>query len=140
MKTIDTDLINKKIDIIQRNLELLNEISKETEEDFISNFKDIQATKHSLQESIESCIDISNHIISKKGYKRAENYAEIFDILSKNKIITSSLSKKLQDMSRFRNLLVHQYGKIDESELYQIITEDITDINEFLKQIIKLLK
>ena len=138
MKDIDFELINAKIDIIEKNLNLLKEISNEEEENFISNFRDIQAAKHSLQESIESCIDISNHIISSNGFQRAETYSEIFEILSKKKIIPEKLSKKLQDMSKFRNLLVHQYGKVDEEELYSIMKEDLKDIEEFVKTILKL--
>lgn len=138
MKDIDFELINAKIDIIEKNINLLKEISKEDEENFISNFRDIQAAKHSLQEIIESCIDISNHIISSKGFQRAENYAEIFKILSNKKIIPEKLSKKLQDMTKFRNLLVHQYGKVNEEELYSIMSEDLKDVEEFIKVILKL--
>lgn len=136
-QNIDTDLINAKFDIIEKNLNLLDEISKETEEIFLNNFKDIQATKHCLQECIEACIDISNHIISRERLQRAENYTEIFEILEKSNIIDKKLSVKLQDMAKFRNLVVHQYGKINEEELYSIIKDDIGDIEEFERQIIR---
>ncbi|MBR9690842.1 DUF86 domain-containing protein [Candidatus Woesearchaeota archaeon] len=139
-KEIDKDLINAKFDIIEKNLELLDEIGSENKEDFVKNFRDIQATKHALQESIESCIDISNHIISRRRLERAESYTEIFEILDKNEIITKKLSLKLQAMTKFRNLLVHQYGRVNEEELFSIIKEDIKDIEEFQKQIIKFLE
>ncbi|RLI74481.1 hypothetical protein DRP04_14610 [Archaeoglobales archaeon] len=37
-----------------------------------------QAVKYSLLEIVEACIDIASHIISAKGFERAESYAECF--------------------------------------------------------------
>ncbi len=52
----------------------------------------------------------ANHIISSKGLRRAEEYREMFEILEEEGIINKKLASKLQDMSSFRNLLVHRYG------------------------------
>ena len=104
---IDRDLIQGKIDVIEKNLNFLRGYKSIEIEKFLSSYKDIQAVKYSLFEIIESCIDIASHIISVKGFERAESYAEMFEILDKNKIIESKLSKKLSNMARFRNILVH---------------------------------
>jgi uncharacterized protein YutE (UPF0331/DUF86 family) len=47
--------------------------------------------------------------------------------------------EKLKRMAKFRNLLVHLYWKVDDKKIYQILKEDIWDIKEYLKIIIRAL-
>jgi len=63
---IRSDVINAKIDLVDQNIRLLEELKEQGYESFSKNFRDIQAAKHSLQESIEAYLDISNHIIAEK--------------------------------------------------------------------------
>ncbi len=43
-------------------------------------------------------------------------------------------------MVSFRNLLVHKYGKVDDSRTYQYLKEDIDDLYEFAETIEKLIE
>jgi len=136
---IDEEIIHAKIDIIETNLKLLKEIGSQKFESFSKNYRDIQAAKHSLQESIEACLDIGNHIIAERGYRRADDYKEIFEILEEEGLIESRLSRRLQEMAGFRNILVHRYGEIDLNRIYLIITQELEDIGEFLSNILMVL-
>ena len=78
----------------------------ETEE-FLESYEKIQASKHSLQEAIEACLDVSNHIIAAKGLERSESYSDMFLRLAEDDILNKQLADRLSDMARFRNLLVH---------------------------------
>ncbi len=133
---IDEELIHAKIDIIEVNLKLLKEIRSQGFEVFSKSYRDIQAAKHSLQESIEACLDIGNHIIAERGYRRADDYKEIFEILEEEGRIESRLSKKLQEMAGFRNILVHRYGEIDLNRIYIVISEELEDIEKFLTSVL----
>jgi len=134
---ISSEVINAMIDIVEENMRLIEEIRSQDFESFSSNFRDIQAAKHSLQESIEACLDIGSHIISEKGFQRPENYKDIYKVLEEEGIIDPLLSERLQEMAQFRNLLVHRYTKIDTKRVYDIMSEDIKDIQEFIKRILK---
>ena len=132
---IDKEIIEKKIDIITENMGYLHE-TKEIELDaFISNFEKIQATKHCLQEAIEACLDIANHIIASKGFPRAEEYGQFFSILADKKIIRKDLANRLADMAKFRNLLVHRYSMIEPKELHRILNENLADIEGYVRGI-----
>ncbi len=133
---ISSDVINAKIDLVEQNNRLLEELKEQGYESFAQNFRDIQAAKHSLQESIEACLDISNHIIAEKGFRRGEDYKDIFSVIEEEGIIDAGLSARLQEMAQFRNLLVHQYGRIDTRRLFIIMSEDLKDIEEFIKSIL----
>ena len=137
---IDKELIHGKIDIIERNLTFLSEYKEKERSGILSSYKDIQAIKYSLFEIVEACIDIASHIISAKGFQRAESYAEMFEILGKKGIIKTQLCKELSNMARFRNVLVHGYAKIDNSKVLVFTKEKLIDVENFIKAIIDLIK
>ena len=126
----DEELIEKKIDLINENLEYLE--GKDLKD---ADFERVQAVKYSLLESIEACLDIANHIISSEGYKRAETYGEMFEILGKEEILEEELVSGLAQMAGFRNLLLHRYGDIRHDQLQEIIEEDLNDFTDFIQQI-----
>lgn len=134
---INREVINAMTDLIDENTRLIEEIRPQGYESFSNNFRDIQAAKHSLQESIEACLDIGNHIIAEKGFRRAEDYKDIYKVLEEEGIINPELSARLQEMAQFRNLLVHAYGKIDTKRVFIIMSDDLNDIKEFVKKILK---
>jgi uncharacterized protein YutE (UPF0331/DUF86 family) len=134
---ISKDVVNAMIDLIDENIRLIEEIRSQSYDSFSGSFRDIQAAKHSLQEAIEACLDIGSHIIAEQGFRRPEDYKEIFKVLEENGIIDHVLSEKLQEMAQFRNLLVHRYGQIDTRRIYIIMSDDLKDIQEFAKSILK---
>ena len=127
---LEKEIIEGKFDIIDRNIRFLEEIKTLSPEQFLESYKDIQAAKYSLLEIMEACIDIANYIISVKGFRRAEEYSEMFKVLKEEGVIQKKLATKLEDMARFRNLLVHRYGEIDNRRVLEIIKRNLKDIHE----------
>jgi len=119
------------LDIIDRNLSFLGEIKRLSLEQFLESYRDVQAAKYSLLEIVEACIDIANYIISVRGFRRAEEYSEMFKVLKEEGVIGKGLATKLEDMARFRNLLVHRYGEVDNRRVLEIIKYNLKDIEEF---------
>ncbi|MEA2089707.1 MAG: DUF86 domain-containing protein [Thermoproteota archaeon] len=132
---VEKEIIEGKFDIIDRNLRFLEEIKNFSPEQFIDSYKDVQAAKYSLLEIMEACIDIANYLISVKGFRRAEEYSEMFKVLREEGVIEKTVANKLKDMARFRNLLVHRYGEIDNRRVLEIIKQNLKDIQEFEKDI-----
>ena len=66
-----------------------------------------------LQSAIQSCIDIAAHIVSDEGMGVPGSFNEMFYLLEENKYLSSELTEKMVKAASFRNLLVHEYGKLD---------------------------
>lgn len=130
----DTDVVEQKIDIIEKNLDYLKKFRKMGESEFLSSYEYIQAAKHSVLEAVEACLDIAAHIIAAEGYERADEYWQMFSILEKRKIIPGTLSRKLITMAKFRNFLVHRYGEVDNELLLGIVKNDMKDVQEFARR------
>jgi len=137
---LDKELINLRIDIIERNLVEIDEITAEGYPHFQTSYRDELAAKQALLESIEACIDISNHIIVTLGLRRPTDYKDIFLILGEQDILDRTLSLKMQEMAKFRNVLVHRYINIETERLFHLMKNETDDFKEFIKQILDYLK
>jgi len=65
----------------------------------------------------------------------------IFDTLYQEKIISNEFLQKLRDIKGMRNFIIHQYGKINDELVFEVITEQLErDIKEFINIIKEVLK
>ncbi|MHA1384304.1 MAG: type VII toxin-antitoxin system HepT family RNase toxin [Candidatus Helarchaeota archaeon] len=136
---LDEDIILDRLAKLENYLIELRAIRNLEYENFI-NLRNFMATQHLLQLAIQICIDIGNHIVSVKKFKKPEAYFEIFEILNKEKLISDKNAKKFIKMAKFRNVLVHFYPEVDEKQIYQFVQDNLDDFNDFIKEISKILK
>ncbi len=81
--------------------------------------------ERNLHLAIECLMDIGNHVISDRGYPKPENYVDIFRILAERGVIPKDLFQELVGMAAFRNVLVHDYLRLDRKRVYQILWEKL---------------
>jgi len=136
---LNRELIQKRCQDISDSLERLETIKKNTKEDFLKN-KDLQdIASYRLLVAIEAVLSLCFHVSAKKLEKIPGEYAECFIILADAEIIPRKLSEELKKMSRFRNMLVHRYWKIDYEIVFDILRKNLGDLRQFSKAITALL-
>lgn len=132
---LDKEKIIKKMNVINKALQNLMELSRVSKEEFLSDFKYYDSAKYNLQVAIEAMIDIGNHIISRLDYEPPKTYADTFEILNKHNILPKDKLNNYKLMAKFRNKIVHFYDDIDEEEIYNILLNNLGDFEDFLKHI-----
>ena len=139
MTSFSKQKILEKLNSFEESLNYLYKLQKEVknEKEFLSDFHLFGNVERYLQLSIQSIIDISHLIIIDLELERPEDNYEVISILFESKIITESLAQKITKMIGLRNILVHEYGKIDRKIIYKILKNQLKDLEEFKKQIIK---
>ena len=66
---------------------------------------------------------------------------EIFDILAEKNIISKNLSENLKEAKGMRNIITHEYGRIDDSIIYEAVKNQLPeDTKEFLSNIVEKIK
>jgi len=142
MTSLARQKILEKLENFKEYSNYLYQLQKEVknEKAFLADFHLFGNTERYLQLSIQAVIDVAHLIIIDLGLKRPEDNYEAISILFDNKIISEGLSEKLTKMIGLRNILVHEYGKIDRKIIYKILQEGLKDLEDFKKQIIKFLK
>jgi len=95
---------------------------------------------HALLISIQSAIDIANHLIAENRLRRPTTYRECFEILANAEMLPSYLADQLSDLAGFRNILVHIYWNLNLDEVHEILMNDLQVLKEYLKWTKDLLK
>jgi uncharacterized protein YutE (UPF0331/DUF86 family) len=95
---------------------------------------------HAMLISIQSVIDIANHIIADEGFRKPSTYRESFEILYEEGLIPKNLSDKLSDLAGFRNILVHIYLRLDIDAIYEVLQQDLVVLKEFERAVKRLLQ
>jgi uncharacterized protein YutE (UPF0331/DUF86 family) len=83
------------------------------------------AAERYLHLAIECLLDIGNHIIADRGFRKPETYGEVFEILAEESVISPELMRELVGMAAFRNVLVHDYLKLDLEKVHQVVRDKL---------------
>jgi len=136
---VDKLLLGRKLAQIETYLRQIREYSKVSVTAYKGDWKIQRIVERTLQILIELCIDIANHLISDKGMRLPTGYADTFKVLEENRIISKNLFKTMENMAKFRNVVVHQYEKIEPSIVVSILHKNLDDFEKYKRAIIKYL-
>ncbi|MBM4135597.1 MAG: DUF86 domain-containing protein [Nitrospira sp.] len=139
MELVDKLLLGRKLTQMETYLDQIREYSKISVTAYKNDWKIQRIVERTLQILIELCIDIANHLISDKGMSLPTSYADTFKVLTENRIISKNLFKTMEKMAKFRNIVVHQYEKIEPSIVVSILHKNLDDFEKYKRAIIKYL-
>jgi len=132
---VDRTRLAKCIQELEGYLKHLAELRKHPVEEFLSDWRIYDLADRQLHLTMETFLSIGEMIISEFGFAKPDTYADIPRILFENKVITNLLKDKLIDLARFRNVLVHDYLRLDHQRVYQHVQTDGEIVKEFVDAI-----
>ncbi|AWI04532.1 type VII toxin-antitoxin system HepT family RNase toxin [Clostridium drakei] len=134
---VKREIVISRIDKLNEYINILKSVKKYDKKKYIDDPLIYGSSERFLHLSIECVLDIGNHVISDMRYRKPENNKDIFLVLHENKIINEKLKNNLCNMAGFRNILVHDYMKLDRGLVYDIINNNLKDIEAFVKIIVE---
>jgi uncharacterized protein YutE (UPF0331/DUF86 family) len=136
---VDKTLILRKLSALDEYLEQIAEYANIKSEAYADDWKIQRIVERTLQMMIETCLDISGHIISEEKFRMPEIYADMFRILVEKGILSESRIDAFEKMAGFRNIVVHDYERIDPEIVIGILRNNLDDFEDFKTSIIKYL-
>jgi len=109
------------VDIILRLERHLNQAKKVVNED-LSNYYIFNTLAMECFQTVNSLIELGEFIVSEKRLGFPSTYSEIFELLYKHKIIDETTLKVFKRLIFLRNLIAHEYYKIEEKDLKEMVS------------------
>lgn len=132
--------IKEKIKEIKIFLSELKEIVPSKLEEYKSNKIVKAACERYIEKIVEGITDISFMIIKQKKFEIPEDDIDAFSILADKKIIKENLYQRLKEAKGMRNIIAHEYGKIDDNIIFYAVKDELEkDAEAFLKEVNKCL-
>jgi uncharacterized protein YutE (UPF0331/DUF86 family) len=132
---VDSDLILAKAGSVKSHLNRVFEKRNVDLDGFLKDIDRQESILFNIQMAVQNCIDIAAHIIGEEGLGVPGSMTEMLYLLEKHGYLNHDLTSKMVKAAGFRNLIVHEYGKIELEQVYEIAQNDINDLNEYLKAI-----
>ncbi len=133
--------IKDKIEELEDYLQELSEIIPSDFEEYKHDFKLKAACERYFERIITAVIDLAFILIKRFRLKTPEEEKQAFDILFDEKIISENLKEKLQEAKGMRNIIAHEYGKVNDEFVFDSIKDEIIlDVKSFIKSVKGFLK
>ncbi len=130
--------------VIINKYESIQKCIKRIEEEYEGNIENLYDYRRldpivlNLQRACEAAIDIAMYIVSNRKLGIPQTKKDAFMKLEENHLISKEVSSKMQKMIGFRNIAIHDYKQIDEEILADVIQNHLTDLIDFVKEILNL--
>lgn len=90
--------------------------------------------KYRFVTALETVINIAQHLCASEGWGPPASNADSLRLLGAHGVLDEGLADRVASAVGFRNLLVHQYGDIDD-DLVVASLDDLDDLDGFVQSV-----
>ncbi len=131
----NTDVIENKISAIRRYLGILAQYQAKSVEELSSEVTLRGAVERYLYLVAQATIDLAEATIAFKGLRKPTTMAESFSILVEAGLMDEQLGASLVKMVGFRNILAHDYERVDPRILLEVLRSRLGEVERFIQQV-----
>ena len=88
----------------------------------------------------ELAIDIANYLVKKKKLGLPQDSAEAFVLLYRAGLISKDLMRRMKGMVGFRNIVVHEYQKLDLGIMEDVIKYHLEEPLQFANSALQIIE
>lgn len=135
---LDHDRLQKYLDEIAAetiDAERLLQQKSQKQIDIVGNPTVLKSLKYSTIVIAEAIASVLQHILAKKHNTVIDGYTSVFVKSREKQILSDNLMTRLQPFIQFRNMLVHQYWRVDDQVFVQNLSDGLKDFHDFVTEI-----
>ena len=139
--TFSTAFVYQKLQTIEEYRKELAELLKKTsDEEFFSSSEKLHVAERLVQLIVDGMIDINQHFIRELKLELSDDLQGTFAALGENKIIPQEFAEKIAPVVGVRNILVHQYEKLDKEVFVKNLRKHFSDFEKYRQYIVAYLE
>jgi uncharacterized protein YutE (UPF0331/DUF86 family) len=131
----DLTVIENKISSVRKYLKILERYKQYSQKEIADDIDRRGAVERYLYLVMQSSIDLAEAVISYKKLRKPATMGESFHILQEEEIITPELTGQMVKMTGFRNVIAHDYEKLNYDIVYDVLKNKLQYIDDFLDKI-----
>ena len=82
-------------------------------------------------------MDLADHIVADRRLRVPDTGAATFEILAEAGVVSTDLGSALARMVGFRNILVHDYARLDPAIVVRVLATELADIERFREAVLQ---
>ena len=136
---VDNEIVLEKLRHIRTALDRIREKNPRSREDLFGNPDTQDVVLRNLQNALQGCMDIASHVVADGGWGPAQKAGDFFVILGEHHVVPIGLAKSMARLIKFRNILVHEYTRLDANKTWTIVNKELPKIESFCQAVTRLL-
>jgi uncharacterized protein YutE (UPF0331/DUF86 family) len=133
---VDREVFDRRLAKLEELLRNLRSLVGEGRDRFLSDAGLQAEAERWLQLAAESTLDLAHHLIADRGWTTPTTYRDAFLVLEQEGVIPPELARQMEGWAGLRNVLVHLYMDIDHQRLWECLTEDLDQIEDFARAMV----
>ncbi|HVO24363.1 MAG TPA: DUF86 domain-containing protein [Candidatus Margulisiibacteriota bacterium] len=136
---LDRERILAKLDELDGYLRELHEVAPAN----IAEYRKVEkkrSCERLLQIAIECVIDIGHLFVTGLRLGLPAEEDDIFEKLERAGIISAEMGAALKRMKGCRNILVHEYARVDDEIIFDAVSTRLGDFDHFKREVISALE
>lgn len=139
--TFSSAFIYQKLQTIKDHTQELRDLLQQTsDKNFLSESGKLHIAERLIQLIVDGMIDINQHFIRELKLKISEDLQGTFIIMGENKVLPQEFAEKIAPVVGVRNILVHQYEKLDKEMFLRNLRQHFGDFKKYQQYILEHLK
>lgn len=131
---VEPATVRRLLETIELRLIRLEEARAASLEAYLAS-RDLQdIVERNLEIAIQASIDLGLHVLADRPTALPETNRGVFRSLAEQGLLETELSRRLEEMAGFRNLLVHGYASIAPAKVHATLS-DLADIRAYVRQL-----
>jgi len=99
-----------------------------------------RACERLLQVAVEATIDVCALLVAGLRLGLPGEEDDLFEKLLRREVISPSMAAVLKQMKGLRNLLVHEYGRINDEIVFETVRRRLGDFDTFKREVLDFLR
>lgn len=128
-------VIENKISSVQKYLTVLQRYKTYSQKEIADDIDRRGAVERYLYLAVQTTIDLAEAVISFKNLRKPSTMGESFYIINEADIVPPDLTEQLVKMTGFRNVIAHDYEKLNYDIVYDVLQKRLVNIEKFLEAI-----
>jgi uncharacterized protein YutE (UPF0331/DUF86 family) len=128
---VDDVILAKRTSIERCIAQIEAYLTQRSDTPFAADYLTQDAVTMNIQRACESCIDIANRVVRLRRLGSPKESRDCFVLLAEAGIIDTPMLRSMLGMVGFRNILVHQYTRLDPTILQSVMTTQVYDTLAF---------
>ena len=129
---VNIEVIKQRLNQLSASLNKIERYKNLPLEKFLKDDIAQDVVEYNLFIAISMMVDSATHIVVDNNMGNPEILGDAFEILNNKKYLEDKETKIYKNMVGLRNILSHEYLKIDKEIIYEILQYNLTDIKKFI--------
>lgn len=129
-------LVASHTQMVRASVARLRRLARLSLAEFQSDPDNYAIAEHHLRRALQALLDLGRHVIIKSKWGNPGNYREVFELLEKGGVLDREFRLRVQGIAGYRNRLVHDYARVSEDEMWEILQQRLEDLPALLDRLL----